>query len=104
MLVGLRKKDRIEERGFRLLDEIKQQEERIEKLEDREENKALGLNRQGNGLEMSVANIPRIEEESEGKFEESSVYRYRATTDEAKAYVQKLLSMQKEINGGVTVG
>ena len=174
-----KKKDRIEERGFRLLDEIKQQEERIEKLEDREENKALGLNRQGNGLEMSVANIPRIEEEiekfkrgesrytkttikryemelvklkemakkaeqkltagaqklvddgllrqwkkkptiyfvtdrnfkklalelnSEGKFEESSVYRYRATTDEAKAYVQKLLSMQKEINGGVTVG
>ncbi len=24
--------------------------------------------------------------------------------DKAKAYVQKLLSMQKEINGGVTVG
>ena len=45
-----------------------------------------------------------LELNSEGKFEESSVYRYRATTDEAKAYVQKLLSMQKEINGGVTVG
>lgn len=45
-----------------------------------------------------------LELNSDGKFEESSVYRYRATTDEAKAYVQKLLSMQKEINGGVTVG
>lgn len=45
-----------------------------------------------------------LELNSEGEFEESSVYRYRATTDEAKAYVQKLLSMQAEINGGVTVG
>lgn len=45
-----------------------------------------------------------LELNSEGKFEESSVYRYRAKTEEAKAYVQKVLSMQKEINGGVTVG
>ncbi|KRL84562.1 hypothetical protein [Ligilactobacillus apodemi] len=41
-----------------------------------------------------------LEINERGEFEESSVYRYRATTDEAKAYVQKLLSMQAEINGG----
>lgn len=166
-----KKKDVIEERGFRLLDEIKQQEERIEKLKDKEENKALGLNRQGNGLEMSVANIPRIEEEiekfkhgeslytkatikryeqelvklkemakkaeqeltagaqklvddgllrqwkkkptiyfvtdrnfkklalelnGEGKFEESSVYKYRAKTEEAEKYIRDLLKIQEE--------
>lgn len=174
-----KKKDAIEERGFRLLDEIKQQEEWIEKLEDREENKALGLNRQGNGLEMSVANIPRIEEEiekfkrgeslytkatikryereliklkemakkadkeltagaqklvddgllrqwkkkptiyfvsdhhfrkltlelnSDGKFEECSVYKYRAKTEEAEKYIRDLLEIQEEVNGGAIVG
>lgn len=41
-----------------------------------------------------------LEINERGEFEESSVYRYRATTDEAKAYVQKLLSIQTGINGG----
>lgn len=39
-----------------------------------------------------------LEINEKGEFEESSVYRYRATTDEAKEYVQNLLDTQKEIN------
>lgn len=150
--------------------EIEEQRERVEKLEEQAYNKANGLNRNGSGLEMSVANIPRIEEEiekfkrgeslytkatikryeqelvklkemakkaeqkltagaqklvddgllrqwkkkptiyfvtdrnfkklalelnSEGKFEESSVYKYRAKTEEAEKYIRDLLEMQK---------
>lgn len=151
--------------------EIEEQRERVEKLEEQAYNKANGLNRNGSGLEMSVANIPRIEEEiekfkrgeslytkatikryeqelvklkemakkaeqkltagaqklvddgllrqwkkkptiyfvtdrnfkklalelnSEGKFEESSVYKYRAKTEEAEKYIRGLLEIQEE--------
>lgn len=60
-----RKADQLENRVFNKLHEIKEQEERVERLEAREERKAAGLNRSGNGLEMSVQNIPRIREELE---------------------------------------
>lgn len=47
------------------MDEIRQQEERVERLEHQQHLKEMGLNRQGSGLEMSVQNIPRIREELE---------------------------------------
>lgn len=42
-----------------------------------------------------------LEINSEGKFEESSVYKYRSKTEEAEKYIRYLLDMQEDINGGV---
>ncbi|HGC9569667.1 TPA: PBECR4 domain-containing protein [Streptococcus agalactiae] len=60
-----RKQEQIEDQVFSKMDEIRQQEERVERLEHQEHLKEMGLNRQGSGLEMSVQNIPRIREELE---------------------------------------
>ena len=60
-----RKQEQIEDRVFSKMDEIRQQEERVERLEHQQHLKEMGLNRQGSGLEMSVQNIPRIREELE---------------------------------------
>ena len=70
-----KKMDQLENRVFDKLDEIRQQEARVERLEAREERKAAGLNRSGNGLEMSVQNIPRIREEIEKAKRGESTYR-----------------------------
>ena len=61
----MRKQEQIEGQVFSKMDEIRQQEERVERLEHQQHLKEMGLNRQGNGLEMSVQNIPRIREELE---------------------------------------
>lgn len=61
----MRKQEQIEGQVFSKLDEIRQQEERVERLEHQQHLKEMGLNRQGSGLEMSVQNIPRIREELE---------------------------------------
>ena len=61
----MRKQEQIEDQVFSKMDEIRQQEERVERLEHQQHLKELGLNRQGSGLEMSVQNIPRIREELE---------------------------------------
>ena len=60
-----RKQEQIEGQVFSKMDEIRQQEERVERLENQQHLKEMGLNRQGSGLEMSVQNIPRIREELE---------------------------------------
>ena len=60
-----RKQEQIENQVFSKMDEIRQQEERVERLEHQQHLKEMGLNRQGSGLEMSVQNIPRIREELE---------------------------------------
>ncbi|HGI3597927.1 TPA: PBECR4 domain-containing protein [Streptococcus agalactiae] len=60
-----RKQEQIEGQVFSKMDEIRQQEERVERLEYQQHLKEMGLNRQGSGLEMSVQNIPRIREELE---------------------------------------
>lgn len=60
-----RKQEQIEGQVFSKMDEISQQEERVEHLEHQQHLKEMGLNRQGSGLEMSVQNIPRIREELE---------------------------------------
>ena len=61
----MRKQEQIEGQIFSKMDEIRQQEERVERLEHQQHLKEMGLNRQGSGLEMSVQNIPRIREELE---------------------------------------
>ena len=61
----IRKQEQIEGQIFSKMDEIRQQEERVERLEHQQHLKEMGLNRQGSGLEMSVQNIPRIREELE---------------------------------------
>lgn len=60
-----RKQEQIEGQVFSKMDEIRQQEERVERLEHQQHLKEMGLNRQGSGLDMSVQNIPRIREELE---------------------------------------
>ena len=60
-----RKQEQIEDQVFSKMDEIRKQEERVERLEHQQHLKEMGLNRQGSGLEMSVQNIPRIREELE---------------------------------------
>ena len=61
----MRKREQIEGQVFSKMDEIRQQEERVERLEHQQHLKKMGLNRHGSGLEMSVQNIPRIREELE---------------------------------------
>ena len=61
----MRKQEQIEGQVFSKMDEIRKQEERVERLEHQQHLKEMGLNRQGSGLEMSVQNIPRIREELE---------------------------------------
>lgn len=61
----MRKQKQIEDQVFSKMDEIRKQEERVERLEHQQHLKEMGLNRQGSGLEMSVQNIPRIREELE---------------------------------------
>ncbi|CIO02729.1 DNA primase [Streptococcus pneumoniae] len=61
----MRKQEQIEGQVFSKMDEIRQQEERVERLEHQQHLNEMGLNRQGTGLEMSVQNIPRIREELE---------------------------------------
>lgn len=79
----MRKQEQIEGRVFSKMDEIKQQEERVERLEYQQHLKEMGLNRQGSGLEMSVQNIPRIREElekaerGESHYTKETIKRYR---------------------------
>ncbi len=79
----MRKQEQIEDQVFSKMDEIRQQEERVERLEHQQHLKEMGLNRQGSGLEMSVQNIPRIREElekaerGESFFTKSTLKRYQ---------------------------
>lgn len=79
----MRKQEQIEDQVFSKMDEIRQQEERVERLEHQQHLKEMGLNRQGSGLEMSVQNIPRIREElekaerGESHYTKETIKRYR---------------------------
>ncbi len=86
-----RKADQLENRVFNKLHEIKEQEERVERLEAREERKAAGLNRSGNGLEMSVQNIPKIREELEKAKRGESFY----TNQTLKRYREELTRLER---------
>ncbi len=67
------RRDQIENSIRNLSDQIKQQEDRVAKLEEQKENKEMGLNKQG-GLIMSVENIPRIQEEIEKSKNGESIF------------------------------
>jgi len=94
----MQKQEQIENRVFSKLDEIKKQEERIERLQEREDRKAAGLNRQGNGLEMSVQNIPRIREEIEKAERGESNYRPE-TIKRYKKELERLEAIQDKVGG-----
>ena len=86
----MRKQEQIEGQVFSKMDEIKQQEERVERLEHQQHLKEMGLNRQGSGLEMSVQNIPRIREELE-KAERGESFFTKATL---KRYQEELTRLE----------
>ena len=94
----MQKQEQIENRVFSKLDEIKEQEERIERLQERKDRKAAGLNRQGNGLEMSVQNIPRIREEIEKAERGESSYRPE-TIKRYKKELERLEAIQDKVDG-----
>lgn len=81
------RRDQIENSIRNLSDQIKQQEDRVAKLEEQKENKEMGLNKQG-GLIMSVENIPRIQEEieksktGESKFSKDTIRKYTKQLEE----------------------
>ena len=86
----MRKQEQIEGQIFSKMDEIRQQEERVERLEHQQHLKEMGLNRQGSGLEMSVQNIPRIREELE-KAERGESFFTKATL---KRYQEELTRLE----------
>ena len=86
----MRKQEQIEGQVFSKMDEIKQQEERVERLEYQQHLREMGLNRQGSGLEMSVQNIPRIREELE-KAERGESFFTKATL---KRYQEELTRLE----------
>ncbi|HFH7045550.1 TPA: PBECR4 domain-containing protein [Streptococcus agalactiae] len=90
-----KKQEQLENKVFSTMDEIKKQEERIERLQEREDRKAAGLNRQGNGLDMSVQNLPKIREEiekadrGESMFTKETIKRYRQELERLEAAQNK---------------
>ena len=91
-----RKQEQIEDQVFSKMDEIRQQEERVERLEHQQHLKEMGLNRQGSGLEMSVQNIPRIREElekakrGESFFTKSTLKRYQEELTRLEAISEQM--------------
>lgn len=84
------RRDQIENSIRNLSDQIKQQEDRVAKLEEQKENKEMGLNKQG-GLIMSVENIPRIQEE----IEKSKIGESRFSKDTIRKYTKQLEELIK---------
>ena len=92
----MRKQEQIEDQVFSKMDEIRQQEERVERLEHQQHLKEMGLNRQGSGLEMSVQNIPRIREElekakrGESFFTKATIKRYQEELTRLEAISEQM--------------
>ena len=92
----MRKQEQIEGQVFSKMDEIRKQEERVERLEHQQHLKEMGLNRQGSGLEMSVQNIPRIREElekakrGESFFTKSTLKRYQEELTRLEAISEQM--------------
>ncbi len=86
-----RKQEQLEGAVFATLDDIKKQEERVEKLRYQQELKDRGFNKQGSGLEMSVQNIPRIREELEKAERGESFF----TRETLKRYRQELVRLEE---------
>lgn len=82
--------EQLVDRAIAKTHEIEAQQDRIEKLEWQEANKAAGLNRSGSGLDLSVSNIPRIKEEIEKFNKGESVY----TRDTIRKYKKRLVELE----------
>lgn len=82
--------EQLVDRAIAKTHEIEAQQDRIEKLEWQEANKAAGLNRSGSGLDLSVSNIPRIKEEIEKFNKGESVY----TRDTIRKYEKRLIELE----------
>ena len=95
----MRKQEQIEDQVFSKMDEIRKQEERVERLEHQQHLKEMGLNRQGSGLEMSVQNIPRIREElekakrGESFFTKATLKRYQEELTRLEAISEQMDKM-----------
>ena len=92
----MRKQEQIEGQVFSKMDEIRQQEERVEHLEHQQHLKEMGLNRQGSGLEMSVQNIPRIREELE-KAKRGESFFTKATLKRYQEELTRLESISEQM-------
>ena len=92
----MRKQEQIEDQVFSKMDEIRQQEERVERLEHQQHLKEMGLNRQGSGLEMSVQNIPRIREELE-KAKRGESFFTKATLKRYQEELTRLESISEQM-------
>ncbi|MDD7565861.1 MAG: toprim domain-containing protein, partial [Streptococcus suis] len=91
-----RKQDQLEGAVFTKLDEIKKQEERVEKLRYQQDLKERGFNKQGSGLVMSVDNIPRIKDAIEA-FEKGEPGFTRATINRYRKELVKLEAMKERL-------
>ncbi|WP_238145639.1 PBECR4 domain-containing protein [Streptococcus suis] len=91
-----RKQDQLEGAVFTKLDEIKKQEERVEKLRYQQDLKERGFNKQGSGLVMSVDNIPRIKDAIEA-FEKGEHGFTRATINRYRKELVKLEAMKERL-------
>ena len=92
----MRKQEQIEGQVFSKMDEIRQQEERVERLEHQQHLKEMGLNRQGSGLEMSVQNIPRIREELE-KAKRGESFFTKATLERYQKELTRLEAISEQM-------
>ena len=92
----MRKQEQIEDQVFSKMDEIRKQEERVERLEHQQHLKEMGLNRQGSGLEMSVQNIPRIREELE-KAKRGESFFTKATLKRYQEELTRLESISEQM-------
>ena len=93
----MRKQEQIEDQVFSKMDEIRKQEERVERLEHQQHLKEMGLNRQGSGLEMSVQNIPRIREELE-KAKRGESFFTKATLKRYQEELTRLESISEQMD------
>lgn len=93
-----RRQEQLENRVVTKLDEIKKQEERVEKLEWQKGLKEQGFNRSGNGLALTVDNIPRIREEIE-KYDKGQSFFTRATIKKYREKLVELEALQKQLEG-----
>lgn len=89
------RRDQLEGKVLDTKREIEQQRQRIEDLERQAAWQADGWAKRGNGLEMSVANIPRIRAEieafdrGEGIFTRATIKRYRSELERLEAIAER---------------
>lgn len=90
------KAERLENKAIDLNRQIKEQEERVGRLEWADERKRLGLNKQG-GLMLTIDNIPRIEEELE-RAERGESHYAPVTLRKYKKELARLKAEKEQLN------